>query len=31
MNKSIYEVGRDEYAGLIGSMKIECFDMEKDY
>ncbi len=31
MDKSIYEVGRDEYAGLIGSMKIECFDMEKDY
>ena len=31
MDKSIYEVGRDEYAGLIGSMKIEYFDMEKDY
>ena len=31
MDKSIYEVGRDEYAGLIGEMKTDCFDMEKQY
>lgn len=31
MNKEIYEVSRDEYAGLIGEMRTECFDMEKEY
>ena len=31
MNKEIYKVERDEYAGLIGAMKVDCFDMEKDY
>jgi len=31
MDKSIFEVERNEYAGVIGSMKTECFDMEKEY
>ena len=31
MNKEIFKVERNEYAGLIGSMKTDCFDMEKDY
>ena len=31
MNKEIYQVNRDEYAGLIGEMKTSCFDMEKEY
>lgn len=31
MNKDIYEVTRDEYVGLIGEMRTDCFDMEKDY
>ena len=31
MNKEIYQVERDEYAGLIGEMKTSCFDMEKEY
>ena len=31
MNKEIYQVERDEYAGLIGEMKVACFDMEKEY
>ena len=31
MNKDIYEVGRDEYVGLIGEMRVDCFDMEKEY
>jgi len=31
MNDEIYEVGRDEYAGLVGEMKTDCFDMEKVY
>lgn len=31
MNKEIYQVGRDEYVGLIGEMKTSCFDMEKEY
>lgn len=31
MDKNIFKVERDEYAGLIGEMKVDCFDMEKDY
>ena len=31
MNDEIYEVGRDEYAGLVREMKTDCFDMEKAY
>jgi len=31
MNDEIYEVGRNEYAGLVGEMKTNCFDMEKAY
>lgn len=31
MDKDIFEVSRDEYAGLIGEMKVKCFDMEKEY
>ena len=31
MNKEIYQVERDEYAGLIKEMKTACFDMEKEY
>jgi len=31
MNKDIYKVTRDEYVGLIGEMRTDCFDMEKDY
>ena len=27
----IYQVERDEYAGFIGSLKTDCFDMEKVY
>lgn len=27
----IYEVERNEYAGLIGEMKTHCFDMVKEY
>lgn len=31
MYNDIYEVERDQYAGLIGEMKTDCFDMEKEY
>lgn len=31
MNDEIYKVERNEYAGLIGEMKTDCFDMEKSY
>lgn len=31
MDDEIYEVGRNEYVGLIGEMKTDCFDMEKEY
>ena len=27
----IYEVERDQYAGLIGEMKTECFNMDTSY
>ena len=27
----IYQVERDEYVGLIGSLKVDCFDLEKDH
>ena len=27
----IYEVERNEYAGMIGQMKTECFDMEREH
>ena len=31
MDENIYEVEIDEYAGLIGSLKTDCFDMETLY
>lgn len=31
MNEEIYEVERDQYVGLVGEMKQDCFDMEKEY
>lgn len=31
MNKEIYQVERDEYAGLVREMKTSCFDMEKEH
>ena len=27
----IYQVERDEYAGFIGSLKVDCFDVETIY
>ena len=27
----IYEVGRDEYVGLVSTMRTDCFDMEKEH
>lgn len=31
MNKEVYRVERNEYVGLIGEMKTDCFDMEKEH
>lgn len=31
MNKDIFKVERNEYVGLIGEMRTDCFDIEKEY